>query len=100
MRIDLAAFSRLLARKIVQVSLAQTGVVTQLVQRADNGRMRCVGSSLALARTRGGAVCSGVLNNPVLRPEPADEDSMAIGMASNRPRITGIIQSSNGSDTA
>ena len=32
MRIDLAAFSRLFARKIVQVSLAQIGVVTQLVQ--------------------------------------------------------------------
>ena len=56
MRIDLAAVSRLLTRKIVQVSLAQTGVVAQLTQRAANGRMRCVGQFIGSsqdARRRG-----------------------------------------------
>ena len=56
MRIDLAAVSRLLTRKIVQVSLAQTGVVAQLMQRAANGRMRGVGQFIGShqdARRRG-----------------------------------------------
>ena len=43
MWIDLAAVSRLLIRKVVQVRLAQAGVVAQFVQRAGDGRMRRAG---------------------------------------------------------
>ena len=99
MRIDLAALSRPLRGKIIQIRFEQRGIAVQFVQRA-SGECGALASSLALVRTGGGEVCSGVLNNPDPRCGRDDDDNIAIGIESSRPRITGVIQSSNGSETA
>ena len=101
MRIDLATIPRPLTGQIVR-DAPRASRRRGEVREAGRKPSRCeaLASSLALSKTCGGAVSSGVLNRLEVDPAPAEEDSMAIGMASRRPRITGIIHSSNGNDTA
>ena len=99
MWVDLAADMALSRGKFIRCASNNRG----WLRNSSNGRSTASPVTLAnsFARTRiwGGVLSSGVRNNLELGLD-AFEVSIAIGIESSRPRMTGVIQSSNGNETA
>src|SRR6476646_4509097 len=91
---------RLLSRgKFIRCASNNRGSLRSSSNGGSTASPVALANSFARTRIWGGVLSSGVRNNLELGLD-AFEVSVAIGIESSRPRMTGVIQSSNGNDTA
>src|ERR1035437_2601514 len=89
--------------RFIKCALNRTGSLRSSCRGQARVSREAFVNSFARIKTCGGAICSGVpnsLDRRLVDPEPAVDDSIAIGTASNRHTITAAIQSKRGNETA